>query len=99
MKILAKVFSTFEEKEVVKVKNYKLVKKIEIIDTKTLDRYKKLSMYEMARKATLVFLFSPALLALKVTFNVLQIVFDCSSYFFTYITMAKSLAMGTIDFI
>jgi len=99
MKILPKFFSSFEEKEVVKVKNYKFVKKIEIIDTNTLDRYKKLSMYEMARKAMFIFLFTPALLALKVTFNVLQMVFDCSSYFFTYWTMAKALGNGLIDFI
>ena len=98
MKILTKVFSAFEEYEVVKVKNYKLVKKIEIIDvdSKNLDRYKKLSMHEMARKATVIFLFNPALLALKVSFNVLQIVFDCSSYFLSWFTMGKALADARI---
>ncbi|NGX44795.1 MAG: hypothetical protein K1060chlam3_00970, partial [Candidatus Anoxychlamydiales bacterium] len=57
MKILAKVFSTFEEREFVKVKNYKLFKNIEIIDTKILNRYTKISMDEMLRKHTIVMLF------------------------------------------
>lgn len=98
MKISPKVFSTFKEYEVVKVKNYKLVKRIEVIDvdSKNLDRYKKLSMHEMARKATFIFLFSPVLLALKVSFNVLQIVFDCSSYFLSWLTMGKALADARI---
>jgi len=96
MKILPKIFSTFEEREVVKVKNYEVVKKIEVIDLNTLDRYKKLSLHEMARKALFIFLFSPALLALKVTFNVLQMVFDCTSYFLSWFTMGKALADAKI---
>ncbi len=99
MKILPfKIFSTFEEKEVVKIKNYEIIKKIEVIDiaSKTLNRYKKLTNLEIARKVMFIFLFNPVVLTLKIFFNVLQICFDCFSYFFSYFTMAKALANKNI---
>jgi len=92
------IFSTFEEREVVKIKNFEFVKKIEVIDLKTLDRYKKLSNFEIARKVAFIFLFNPVVLVLKITFNLLQMGFDCFSYVFSYVKMAKALANGAKDF-
>ncbi|NGX35155.1 MAG: hypothetical protein K1060chlam1_01525 [Candidatus Anoxychlamydiales bacterium] len=90
MKILpSNLFSTFELIEVVKVKNYELVKKIEVLDTKTLDRYRNQTMFEIARKACFIFLCNPIVLVMKISFNVLQMGFD-----FVKVTIDSTIDMA-----
>ncbi|NGX28466.1 MAG: hypothetical protein K940chlam1_00647 [Candidatus Anoxychlamydiales bacterium] len=70
------IFTKFEEKIVYRFKNNKLIKNIEVIDKNSLERYRKLSMFEIARKTLFIFCANPIVLIFKMSFNVVQMGFD-----------------------
>lgn len=85
-------FPNWEQKLVYKIRNSKLVENVELIDTKTLQRYPKDVLYNTAQKAFLIFLFTPVLMFFKIAFNCAQMAFDyAKSYIESTVVMAKAL--------
>jgi len=84
------LFTTPWQKNIVyKLKDNQLVKRTEIIDLNTLERYRDDTVGSMARKACLVFFFNPILLVCKLSFNVLQMGFD-----FAKVTIDSTIEMA-----
>ncbi|NGX62779.1 MAG: hypothetical protein KR126chlam6_00179 [Candidatus Anoxychlamydiales bacterium] len=78
MKIPSLNITRFREDTVVSVKkDLSIREKIEVIDLTNFERYRKHTYFETLRKAAFVFLFSPAIMCLKISFNILLIGFDC----------------------
>jgi len=70
------LFSKWQNKLVAEIKNDSLIKTIQVIDLKTLQRYKKESMQSIAEKALYVFLLNPIVTFLRITFSFVQMAFD-----------------------
>ena len=97
MKISANIFPKFEERVVYRFKNYRLIKNIEVIDKNSLESYKKLSLFEIARKTLFIFLANPIVLVCKILFNIFQMGFDFIKVNVdSTIDMAKDLSQNKI---
>jgi len=90
-------FTTFEEKVVYRLINNRLIKNIEVVDKNSLETYRKLSWYEIARKTLFIFLANPIVLFFKIIFNVFQMGFDfIKSNVDSTIDMGRDLTQGKI---
>lgn len=57
-------------------KDLSIKKRVEVIDSTNLDRYRNHTYFETLRKAVFIVLFSPIVMCLKISFNILQMGFD-----------------------
>jgi hypothetical protein len=90
MKIFAcNFYPNWQQKIVCSKNGNNLLKRIEIIDLNTMQRYKEKSIQHVALKAFLIFLFNPLLIFLKIVINVFQIAFD-----FAAVSVSSSVDMA-----